>query len=58
MIRDTHHASLRTVAAAVGISASHLSRVESGERPATPELTRRITAALATLPVPTDLEAS
>jgi transcriptional regulator with XRE-family HTH domain len=58
MIRNTHGTSLRTVAAMVGISASHLSRVESGERPATPDLMNRICEALATLPEPADKAAS
>jgi DNA-binding Xre family transcriptional regulator len=55
MIRKTHRASLREVGALVGISASHLSRVESGERPATPDLLARICDALATLPAPEDV---
>jgi DNA-binding Xre family transcriptional regulator len=55
MIRNTHGVGLRQVAKMVGISASHLSRVESGERPATPDLMNRICDALATLPVPEDV---
>lgn len=52
MIRNSHGTSLRSLAASLGISASHLSRIESGERPATPDLMNRICAALATLPAP------
>jgi transcriptional regulator with XRE-family HTH domain len=50
MIRETHGASLRQVADLAGISPSHLSRVEAGERPATAELTERLCAVLANLP--------
>jgi transcriptional regulator with XRE-family HTH domain len=50
MMRETHRVSLRDLAATVGISASHLSRVESGERPATADLTERLCAAIAGLP--------
>lgn len=54
MMRQSHRVGLRSMATIVGISPSHLSRIESGERPATEELTARICAALATLPAPTD----
>lgn len=50
MMRKTHGVNLRDLAALVGISASHLSRVESGERPASQGLVDRICDALATLP--------
>lgn len=50
MMREAHHASLRDVAAAAGVSPSHLSRVESGERPATADLTARLCAVIAELP--------
>lgn len=52
MMRETHGVSLREMAATVGISASHLSRVESGERPATSDLTDRLCAVIANLPAP------
>lgn len=52
MMRETHGVSLRELAETVGISASHLSRVESGERPATADLTERLCAAIADLPAP------
>ena len=51
MMREAHGLSLRTFADLVGVSPSHLSRVESGYRLATDSLTRRIGAALAELPV-------
>ena len=50
MMREAHKASLRFVAAEAGISPSHLSRVESGERPATAELTARLCEVIANLP--------
>lgn len=50
MMREAHHASLRAVAAAAGVSPSHLSRIESGERPATADVTARLCAAIAELP--------
>lgn len=52
MLRKKHKVSLRYLGAQVGISASHLSRVESGQRPAPQDLVNRICAAIATLPVP------
>lgn len=51
MMRNEHRVSLRELAALVGISASHLSRVESGERPVSPSLVERVCDAIATLPV-------
>lgn len=53
MMRDAHGASLRDVASRAGISPSHLSRVESGERPMTAELTQRLCDVIAELPPPT-----
>lgn len=50
-MRESHGVSLRSCATMVGVSPSHLSRVESGYRLATPSLTQRINAALAGLPV-------
>lgn len=52
MMRQAHRVNLRKMAERVGISASHLSRVESGERPATAELTARICDEIAKLPAP------
>lgn len=51
MMREHHRVSLRDLAGMVGVSASHLSRVESGERPATADLTERLCTAIASLPV-------
>jgi transcriptional regulator with XRE-family HTH domain len=50
MMREAHHTSLRDLAARAGVSPSHLSRVESGERPATADLTARLCAVIADLP--------
>jgi transcriptional regulator with XRE-family HTH domain len=58
MMRNTHGVGLRQLAALVGISASHLSRVESGERPASPSLVNRICDAIAELPAPPEDRAS
>lgn len=52
MMRKAHGASLRDIAAAAGVSPSHLSRVESGERPATGDLTARLCDVIANLPAP------
>lgn len=52
MMREAHSIRLTHLAKQVGISASHLSRVESGERAASPELTDRICKAIAELPAP------
>lgn len=52
MMREAHGISLRDLAVRVGVSASHLSRVESGERAAGPELYERVVETLTTLPVP------
>lgn len=52
MMREAHHVGLREMAAIVGISPSHLSRVESGERGAGEELTDRICEVIAQLPAP------
>lgn len=50
MMREAHHVGLRELAALVGVSPSHLSRVERGERSAGDSLTARICDAIATLP--------
>lgn len=52
MMREAHGVSLRDLASRVDISPSHLSRVESGERAAGPDLTDRICAVIAELPAP------
>lgn len=44
VIRGTR--SLRSLAAEIGVSQAHLSRVESGERPATPDLVMRLASQL------------
>jgi transcriptional regulator with XRE-family HTH domain len=51
MMREAHGVKLRELASMVGISPSHLSRVESGERAAGPDLTDRICDVIATLPL-------
>lgn len=50
MMREAHHIGLRELASLVGISPSHLSRIEGGERAAGGELTDRICAVIANLP--------
>jgi transcriptional regulator with XRE-family HTH domain len=50
MMREAHQVGLRELAGLVGISPSHLSRVESGERAASPDLMDRICTAVAELP--------
>lgn len=50
MMRETHRVTLREMADLVGVSASHLSRIESGERPATADLTARLCDVIAALP--------
>lgn len=52
MMREAHHITLRDMAGRVGISASHLSRIESGERAAGEELTDRICQVIADMPAP------
>lgn len=52
MMREAHRVGLRELAGRVGISPSHLSRVESGERAAGADLTDRICAVIAELPEP------
>jgi transcriptional regulator with XRE-family HTH domain len=49
MLRKTHGVSLSALAGMVGVTPGHLSRVESGERAASPGLDKRITEALAAL---------
>ena len=51
MMRKAHGVTLRDMAALVGLSPGHLSRIESGERVAAPDLLNRICDAIATLPV-------
>lgn len=50
MMREAHRVGLRELAGLVGISPSHLSRVESGERGAGADLTDRICSVIAELP--------
>jgi transcriptional regulator with XRE-family HTH domain len=50
MMRKTHGLTIQELADRVGVSRGHLSRIESGQRPATPDLTNRICAAIASLP--------
>lgn len=52
MMREAHEEGLRELAAKVGVSPSHLSRVESGERAASVDLIDRICAVIAELPAP------
>jgi transcriptional regulator with XRE-family HTH domain len=52
MMRQAHGVGLREMAVLVGVSPSHLSRVESGERAAGADLKDRLFDALATLPAP------
>lgn len=52
MMREAHNVKLTALAEMVGISPSHLSRVESGERAAGPDLTDRICSVIAELPAP------
>lgn len=54
MMREAHHVGLREMAGLVGISPSHLSRIESGERAAGADLTDRICQVIARLPAPTE----
>jgi len=50
MMREAHRVTGRELAGIVGISPSHLSRVENGERAAGPELTERLCEVIANLP--------
>lgn len=52
MMREAHGVGLRELAAMVQVSPSHLSRVESGERAAGPDLYERIVDTFGTLPAP------
>jgi DNA-binding Xre family transcriptional regulator len=52
MMRQWHGVRLTHLADEVGISASHLSRVESGERAASADLIDRICDVIAELPAP------
>lgn len=58
MMREAHRVGLREMAAKVGVSPSHLSRVESGERAAGADLTHRLCSVIAELPAPTEGRAS
>lgn len=49
MMRNAHKLGLRELAAMVEVSPSHLSRVESGERSAGPELYERLCDTFAVL---------
>lgn len=50
MMRKAHHLTLADLAAAVGVTQSHLSRVETGERVASEGLLVRVAAVFAALP--------
>jgi transcriptional regulator with XRE-family HTH domain len=50
MIRKSHGLTLAELATAVGVTISHLSRVETGERVASEGLLLRVANHLATLP--------
>ena len=50
MMREAHRIGLRELAGLVGVSASHLSRVESGERVLSADLETRICDVIANLP--------
>jgi transcriptional regulator with XRE-family HTH domain len=52
MMREAHQVGLREMAGLVGISPTHLSRVERGERIAGADLTDRICLVIAELPAP------
>jgi len=52
MMREAHRVGLREMAGLVGISPTHLSRVERGERVAGSDLTDRICSVIAELPAP------
>lgn len=52
MMREAHHIGLRDFAADLGVSPSHLSRIETGERPLTADLEARIVNVLSNLPAP------
>ncbi len=54
MMRETHRLTLRQVAASVGVSHSHLARVESGHRAAGVDLTDDLVNFYATTPVSAD----
>jgi transcriptional regulator with XRE-family HTH domain len=55
MIRQVHGVSLRRLAKIIGISPSHLSRIEQGQRHVDRDLALRICQALAALPAPPGL---
>lgn len=50
MMREAHDVGLRELAGMVGITAGHLSRIESGERRATADVMQRICDTIAELP--------
>lgn len=52
IMRTAHQVGLRELAELIGVSPSHLSRVESGERAASQSLTERICDVIAELPTP------
>lgn len=52
MMREAHKVGLRELAAEVGVSPSHLSRIESGERSPGPDLYERIVDTFSSLPAP------
>ena len=52
MMREYHGLTLQEVADRVGIDKSHLSRVETGQRPVGPDLEDRLCTLFAELPAP------
>lgn len=49
MMREAHRVGLRELAAKVGITPGHLSRIESGKRHATADVMQRICDTIASL---------
>lgn len=57
MIRRTHGMTLAQVAELVGITESHLSRIERGERAISPDLQKRFVEVYGSLPMPEEVGA-